>query len=71
MIVLRFREARAFFACIIALNKTAADWCSVFAPQAGGVGVVFRAMQRLVGEAVVQVKGADMLQTLITEEPQV
>lgn len=42
-----------------------------FVPQAGGIGVVLRAMQRLVGEAVVQVKGADMLQTLINEEPRV
>lgn len=39
--------------------------------QAGGVRVVFQAMRRLVGNAEVQVKGADMLQALINEEPQV
>lgn len=39
--------------------------------QAGGVTAIFRAMQRLVGEATLQVKGTDMLLTLISEERQV
>lgn len=39
--------------------------------QARGFRVVFEAMQRLVGNDLVQVKGAEMLQTLINEEPQV
>ncbi|CAB1097802.1 unnamed protein product [Ectocarpus sp. CCAP 1310/34] len=38
--------------------------------QARGFRVVFEAMQRLVGNDLVQVKGAEMLQTLINEEPQ-
>lgn len=49
-------------------------WCAracACPRQAGGVRVVFLAMQRLVGNADVQVHGADMLQTLINEEPQV
>lgn len=33
--------------------------------------MVFEAMKRLVGNDSVQVKGAEMLQTLIKEEPQV
>eukprot|EP00752_Nemacystus_decipiens_P002669 g2497.t1 len=38
--------------------------------KAGGFLVVFEAVQRLVGNAVVQVKGVEMLQTLINEESQ-
>ncbi|CAM9150208.1 unnamed protein product [Ectocarpus sp. 8 AP-2014] len=38
--------------------------------KARGFRVVFEAMQRLVGNDLVQVKGAEMLQTLIHEEPQ-
>ncbi|CBJ29436.1 hypothetical protein Esi_0146_0065 [Ectocarpus siliculosus] len=38
--------------------------------KARGFRVVFEAMQRLVGNDLVQVKGAEMLQTLINEEPQ-
>ncbi|CAN0299031.1 unnamed protein product, partial [Pylaiella littoralis] len=38
--------------------------------KAGGVSVVFEAMQRLVGNGSLQVKGVEMLQTLIREEPQ-
>lgn len=43
----------------------------IFLLQARGVTAVFLAMQRLVGEATLQVKGTDMLQTLINEERQV
>lgn len=32
---------------------------------------MFEAVQRLIGNALVQVKGVEMLQTLINEEPQV
>lgn len=39
--------------------------------KAGGIRVIFQAMQRLVGNAEVQVKGADMLKTLISEDTQV
>eukprot|EP00903_Cladosiphon_okamuranus_P016391 g15116.t1 len=38
--------------------------------KAGGFLVVFEAVQRLVGNALVQVKGVEMLQTLVDEEPQ-
>ncbi|CAM9352816.1 unnamed protein product, partial [Ectocarpus fasciculatus] len=38
--------------------------------KARGFRVVFEAMQRLVGNDLVQVKGAEMLQKLINEEPQ-
>ncbi|CAM9328290.1 unnamed protein product [Ectocarpus sp. 8 AP-2014] len=38
--------------------------------KARGFRLVFEAMQRLVGNDLVQVKGAEMLQTLINEEPQ-
>ncbi|CAN0044951.1 unnamed protein product, partial [Hapterophycus canaliculatus] len=38
--------------------------------KAGGFLVVFDAMKRLVGNDSVQVKGAEMLQTLLKEEPQ-
>ncbi|CAN0001415.1 unnamed protein product [Ectocarpus sp. 6 AP-2014] len=38
--------------------------------KARGFRVVFEAMQRLVGNDLVQVKGAEMIQTLINEEPQ-
>lgn len=33
--------------------------------------MVFEAMQRLVGNGPLQVKGVEMLQTLINEEPKV
>lgn len=39
--------------------------------QAGGFSVVLEAMQRLVGNGSLQVKGTEMLQTLVNEEPQV
>lgn len=39
--------------------------------QVGGVRVILEAMQRLVGSTEVQWKGADMIRTLISEQPQV
>lgn len=46
-------------------------WTMCPPTQGGGVGMVFHVMQRLVGDAEVQVKGIDMLHALVKEEPQV
>lgn len=39
--------------------------------QAGGVRLVFLTMRRLVGQAVVQVMGTEMLQKITSQEPAV